>query len=220
MPLFHQSNAKKISFYLITLFFVLAIINIVIFLKLYNQLREYNKINHPRIFKVNIHIMYFANFVLSPFIFMICTENFFCTPVYDENISYKFIKDYKDDCRNYLNILIIIIQFLLFIWNIILNVIFSTLTAKPLCFTSSLIVAKLNEIKFNLAFFPLFQMILVTDYYLPFKICTILRIFARGIYVIFYINLILHEPKNFYTNFNIRYALYLIYSMNFFSCII
>ena len=220
LPLFHQSNAKKISFYLITLFFVLAIINIVIFLKLYNQLREYNKINHPRIFKVNIHIMYFANFVLSPFIFMICTENFFCTPVYDENISYKFIKDYKDDCRNYLNILIIIIQFLLFIWNIILNVIFSTLTAKPLCFTSSLIVAKLNEIKFNLAFFPLFQMILVTDYYLPFKICTILRIFARGIYVIFYINLILHEPKNFYTNFNIRYALYLIYSMNFFSCII
>ena len=104
LPLFHQSNAKKISFYLISLFFVLAIINIVIFLKLYNQLREYNKINHPRIFKVNIHIMYFANFVLSPFIFMICTENFFCTPVYDENISYKFIKDYKDDCRNYLNI--------------------------------------------------------------------------------------------------------------------
>ena len=220
LPLFHQSKAKRISFYLISLFFVLAIINIIIFVKLYKQLREYNKINHPKIFQINIHIMYFVNFVISPFIFMICTENFFCTPVYDENMSYKLIKDYIDDCRNYTNVLTIIMQFLLFIWNIILNVFFSALTAKPLCFTSSFVVTKLNEIKLNLAFFPLFQMILVTDYYLPFKVCTYIRIFSRGIYVIIYVNHILHESKNFYTNFKIRYYLLIIYSMNFFSCII
>ena len=220
LPLIHQSNAKQFSFYLVLMFFILAIINIIIFLKLYYQYKEYGKLIHPKIAEINIQIIYIVNFIISPFIFMICTENFFCTPIYDNESSYKLIIDYKDDCRDYKNIIIIIMQIFLFIWNIILNILFSCLTAKPLCFTSSFIIAKLNEIKFKLAFFPLFQIILVFDYYLPLKICTIIRIIARIIYIIFFIKLIFNEPKNFYTDFNIRFILLVIYSMNFISCMI
>jgi hypothetical protein len=220
LPLIHQSNAKQFSFYLVLMFFILAIINIIIFLKLYYQYKEYGKLIHPKIAEINIQIIYIVNFIISPFIFMICTENFFCTPIYDNESSYKLIVDYKDDCRDYKNIIIIIMQIFLFIWNIILNILFSCLTAKPLCFTSSFIIAKLNEIKFKLAFFPLFQIILVFDYYLPLKICTIIRIIARIIYIIFFIKLIFNEPKNFYTDFNIRFILLVIYSMNFISCMI
>ena len=220
LPLIHQSNAKNIAFYLVCIFFIIAIINIIIFFKLYSQLKEYGKLIHPKLAEVNIQIMYFINFIFSPFIFMISTENYFCTPIYDKESSYKLIKGYEDDCRDYKNIIIIIIQTFLFIWNIILNIIFSCLTAKPLCFTSSFVVSKLNEIKVKLAFFPLYQIVLVFDYYLPFKICTFIRIFARGIYIIFFINLIIHESKNFYTDFNIRFILLVIYSMNFISCII
>ena len=220
LPLIHQSNAKNIAFYLVCIFFIIAIINIIIFFKLYSQLKEYGKLIHPNLAEVNIQTMYFINFIFSPFIFMISTENYFCTPIYDKESSYKLIKGYEDDCRDYKNIIIIIIQTFLFIWNIILNIIFSCLTAKPLCFTSSFVVSKLNEIKVKLAFFPLYQIVLVFDYYLPFKICTFIRIFARGIYNIFFINLIIHESKNFYTDFNIRFILLVIYSMNFISCII
>ena len=220
LPLLHQSNAKKISFYLVLVFFILSIINLLIFLKLYNEIKQYNKTIHSNIFYINIKIIYLMNFVISPFIFMICSENFFCTPIYDVNISYKLIKTYKDDCRDFKNIFIIIIQTIILIWNFFLNIIFSILVAKPVCISSSFIVTKLNELKFKLVFFPLFQIILVFDYYLSFKICVGIKIIIRIIYIIFYIKFIFIESKNFYINWNLRLISLFIYSMNFFSCII
>ena len=220
LPLLHQSNAKKISFYLVLVFFILSIVNLLIFLKLYNEIKQYNKTIHSNIFYINIKIIYLMNFVISPFIFMICSENFFCTPIYDVNISYKLIKTYKDDCRDFKNIFIIIIQTIILIWNFFLNIIFSILVAKPVCISSSFIVTKLNELKFKLVFFPLFQIILVFDYYLSFKICVGIKIIIRIIYIIFYIKFIFIEPKNFYINWNLRLISLFIYSMNFFSCII
>ena len=168
----------------------MSIVNLLIFLKLYNEIKQYNKTIHSNIFYINIKIIYLMNFVISPFIFMICSENFFCTPIYDVNISYKLIKTYKDDCRDFKNIFIIIIQTIILIWNFFLNIIFSILVAKPVCISSSFIVTKLNELKFKLVFFPLFQIILVFDYYLSFKICVGIKIIIRIIYIIFYIKFI------------------------------
>ena len=54
LPLLHQSNAKKISFYLVLVFFILSIVNLLIFLKLYNEIKQYNKTIHSNIFYINI----------------------------------------------------------------------------------------------------------------------------------------------------------------------
>ena len=128
---------------------------------------------------------------------MFCVENYFCDPIYDENVSYKLIKNVKKDCINPQNIVIMIIQSILFIYLFILNIIFTCITAKPCCFTSSFIITKLNEIKYKLVFFPLFQSILVIDYYLPLKICILIKGVIRGIYIIYFLYFIFNESKIF-----------------------
>ena len=68
-----------------------------------------------------------------------------------------------------------------------INIVFSCINSIPYCITSSIIITKLNEIKFKLFLFPLIQSILVLDYYLPLKICVMIKCIIRfvGIWIEF-----------------------------------
>ena len=220
LPIIHKKNVKNISLGIILTLFIYSIFNIFIFLKFFKQIKDYNKVSHRKFFKYGIQIIYIINFIFAPYNFMFCVENYFCDPIYDENVSYKLIKNVKKDCINPQNIVIMIIQSILFIYLFILNIIFTCITAKPCCFTSSFIITKLNEIKYKLVFFPLFQSILVIDYYLPLKICVLIKCSIRGLYMWYYIKFMTRETKNFYTNNLFRLSIIFIDSMCFFSCII
>ena len=220
LPLIHKTHAHYFSTGLIIFLFIFSLINIFLFFKFYRQIKEFHKITKPKFFKYTIQIIFWINFVFAPFNFMFCAENFFCTPVYDETSNYKLIKSYRNDCRNFSNIFLMIIQFILLFYLIIVNTIFSILISKPCCLSSSLIITKLNEIKFKLAFFPFFQSFLVLDYHLPLKICVLIKSLIRALYIWYYISFISSETKNFFTNFNYRISIVFIDSMCFFSCII
>ena len=220
LPLIHKTNAQLFSLGFILILFIYSIINIIIYVKFYKQLIDFNKISNPLFFKFGIKIMYFINFIFSPYIFMFCVENYFCEPIYDETVNYKLIKAHNNNCRDIKNILILIIQSYLILYCSLLNILFSCITPKPCSLSSSLIITKLNEIKFKLVYFPFFQIILVFDYYLPLKICVIIKGVVRMLYIYYFFNLILNENKNFYTNFYFRLSILYIDSMCFFSCII
>ena len=220
LPFIHKKNAQKISIVIISILFIYSIINIFIYLNFYKQIKEFNKISNKKIFKYGIQIMFWVNFIFAPYNFMFCTVNYFCPPIYEENESYKLIKKFNNNCRDIGNILIMIIQSILIIYLFIINIFFSSVTAKPCCITSSLITTKLNEIKFKLAFFPFFQTILVLDYYLPLNICVIIKGIVRALYVWYYISFILREANNYFTNLTYRLTIIFIDSMCFFSCII
>ena len=220
LPLIHKTNAQTISLIIVLFLFIYSIINIMIYFKFYNQIKELNKIAYPKYFKIYVQIMFFIHFVLAPYNFMFCIENYFCSPIYDESVNYKLITKYNNDCINLKSILIMIIQSILIIYFSIINILFSCIIAKPCFITSSTIITKLNEIKLKLAFFPLFQIILVLDYYLPLKICIMIKCIIRAIYVWYYIYFFNTELTNFFTNFRFRSIIFFIDSMCFFSCII
>ncbi len=190
---------------------------IVIFFK---QLKDFNKVSNPSLFKFTIKTMFFLNFIFSPYAFMICFENYFCDPIYDNNVSYKLIKKINNDCRDFGNYIIMIIQTIIIIYLLIVNFYFTYIISKPCSLTSSIITSKLNQIHLKLSLFPLFQAILVIDYYIPFKICVVIKSITRLLYICYYIIFFLDELKNFYTNFHFRLFILFIESMCFFSCII
>jgi len=220
LPLIHKTNAQTISLIMVIILFIYSIINILVYLKYYKQIKELNKISHPKYFQIFVQIMFIINFVLAPYNFMFCIENYFCYPIYDESVNYKLISKYNNNCINLKTILIMIIQSILIIYLFILNILFSCIIAKPCFITSSTIITKLNEIKLKLAFFPLFQIFLVFDYYLPLKICIIIKCFIRAIYIWYYIYFFNTELKNFFTSFKFRIVIFFIDSMCFFSCLI
>ena len=220
IPLMHKSNPQNISIVVVLFLFIYSILNIISLLKYCKELKEINKVSNPKMFKVIIQVMFWIQFIFAPYNFMFCTENFFCPPIYDENESYKLIKKFNNNCRDTGNILIMIIQSILIIYLFIINIFFSSITAKPCCITSSLITTKLNEIKFKLAFFPFFQTILVLDYYLPLKMCVLIKSIIRAFYIWYYISFILSEVNNYFTNLTYRLTIIFIDSMCFFSCII
>ena len=187
LPFIHKINAQIFSLVIVIILFIYSIINIVIYYHFFKQIKEFNKISYPKYFKIYVQIMFFINFILAPYNFMFCVENYFCSPIYDENVNYKLITKYNDNCINLKTILIMIIQSILIIYFVIINILFSCIIAKPCFITSSTIITKLNEIKLKLAFFPLFQIFLVFDYYLPLKICIIIKCFIRAIYIWYYI---------------------------------
>ena len=112
-----------------------------------------------------------------------------------------------------------LVQTILIIYLFIINIIFLYLTAIPCCFTSSLIVTKLKEVKFKLAFFPFFQSLLVCDYYLPLKICVFIKGTIRIIFFFYYLFFISSDSKIFFTNFFLQILLFF-YIQYFFSFII
>ena len=220
LPIIHKLNSQNIALFFILFLFISSIINIIIYFRFYNQIKEYNRISNPKFFKIIVQIMFWVNFVFSPYNFMFCFENYFCKPIYDEKVDYKLIKNINNDCRNTYNYIIMLVQTILIIYLFIINIIFIYLTAIPCCFTSSLIVTKLKEVKFKLAFFPFFQSLLVCDYYLPLKICVFIKGTVRIIYIFYYIFVISSDSKNFFTNFFFRNTVIFLDSMCFFSCII
>ena len=220
LPLIHKINAKNISLIIVLLLFIYSIINSIVYIRFLKQIKEINSITHPKFFKYGIKLMFWINFLFAPYIFMFCVENYFCDPIYDENVNYKLIKSINNNCRGFKNYFIMFIQSILIIYLFIINVLFSIVIAKPCSLTSSLIITKLNEVKFKLAFFPLFQTILVFDYYLPLKICVIIKSIIRALYIGYYLFLINNETKNFYTNYYFRIIILYIDSICFFSCLI
>ena len=220
LPLIHKSNAQKISLGIVIFLFIFSLISIIFLFKLYKQYQKFHKITNPISYKIKLQIMYWINFIFSPYNFMYCFENFFCTPNYDNNVNYKLIKTYNNECRNFSNIFTIIFQIILIVYLFIINIFFSFIIAKPCCFTSSLIITKLNEIKFKLAFFPFFQSIIVLDFYLPLKICVLIKSIIRAFYIWYYISFISFEIKNYFTNFYYRLSIIFIDTMCFISCII
>jgi hypothetical protein len=89
--------------FFILFLFISSIINIIIYFRFYNQIKEYNRISNPKFFKIIVQIMFWVNFVFSPYNFMFCFENYFCKPIYDEKVDYKLIKNINNDCRNTYN---------------------------------------------------------------------------------------------------------------------
>ena len=220
LPIIHTINSRNLILIIVLVLFIYSIINIIIIMKYFKQIKEFNKVSNSKLFKILIQIMFWINFIFAPYNFMFCVENYFCSPIYDENVSYKLIKKSKNDCRNLQNIIIMIIQSILIIYIFLLNIFFSCIIAKPCCLTSSFIVTKLNEAKFKLFVLPLFQAVLVFDYYLPLKICIIIKGVIRGIYIWYYLYFIVNESKNFYTCYTFRLIILFIDSICFFSCII
>ena len=220
LPIIHKFNAKNITSILVIIIFFYIIINIIIFFKFFKQLKDFNKVSNPSFFEFSIKTMFFLNFIISPYTFMICFENYFCDPIYDNNVSYKLIKKINNDCRDFGNYIIMIIQTIIIIYLLIVNFYFTYIISKPCSLTSSIMITKLNKIQLKLSLFPLFQAILVFDYYIPFKICVLIKSIVRLLFICYYIIFLLGELKNFYTNFNFRLFILFIDSMCFFSCII
>ena len=110
LPLIHKSNAQKISLGIVIFLFIFSLISIIFLFKLYKQYQKFHKITNPISYKIKLQIMYWINFIFSPYNFMYCFENFFCTPNYDNNVNYKLIKTYNNECRNFSNIFTIIFQ--------------------------------------------------------------------------------------------------------------
>ena len=219
LPIIHTINSQNITLIIILVLFIYSIINIFIIIKYFKQIKEFNKISNSKLFKFLIQMMYWVNYIFAPYNFMICVENYFCSPIYDENVSYKLIKKSNNNCRNLKNIIIMIIQSILIIYIFLLNIFFSCIISKPCCLTSSIIVTKLNEVKLQLFVLPLFQAVLVFDYYLPLKICILIKGVIRGIYIIYFLYFIFNESKNFYTCYKFRLITLFIDSMCFVSCI-
>ena len=220
LPIIHKFNAKNIASILVIITFFYIILNIIMIVKFFKQLKDFNKVSNPSLFKFTIKTMFFLNFIFSPYAFMICFENYFCNPIYDNNVNYKLIKNFNNDCRDFGNYMIMIIQTIIIIYLLIINFYFTYIISKPCSLTSSIITSKLNQIHLKLSLFPLFQAILVIDYYIPFKICVVIKSITRLLYICYYIIFFLDELKNFYTNFHFRLFILFIESMCFFSCII
>ena len=220
LPIIHTFNSRLLALIIVLVIFIYSIINTTLIMKYFKQIKEFNKISNSKLFKFLIQIMFWVNYIFAPYNFMFCFENYFCYPIYDENVNYKLIKKYNNDCRNLKNIIIMIIQSILIIYILIINIVFSCIVAKPCYLTSSFIITRLNEFKFKLFVLPLFQAILVFDYYLPLKICIIIKGVIRGIYIWYYLYFIFNESKNFYTCYKFRLIVLFIDSMCFFSCII
>ena len=180
LPIIHKFNAKNITSILVIIIFFYIIINIIIFFKFFKQLKDLNKVSNPSFFEFSIKTMFFLNFIISPYTFMICFENYFCDPIYDNNVSYKLIKKINNDCRDFGNYIIMIIQTIIIIYLLIVNFYFTYIISKPCSLTSSIMITKLNKIQLKLSLFPLFQAILVFDYYIPFKICVLIKSIVNG----------------------------------------
>ena len=220
LPIIHKFNAKNIASILVIIIFFFIILSLIIIIKFSKQLKNYNKVSNPSLFKFTIQTIFFLNFIISPYIFMICFENYFCNPIYENNVNYKLIKHFNNDCRDFGNYIIIIIQSIIIIYLLIINFYFTYIISKPCSLTTSIMVIKLNKIQLKLSLFPFFQGILVLDYYVPFKICVLIKSITRLLYICYYISFFLEELNNFYTNSNFRLFLLFIDSMCFFSCII
>ena len=77
LPLIHKTNAQTISLIMVIILFKYSIIYILIYLKYYNQIKELNKISHPKYFQIFVQIMFIINFILVPYNLMFCIENYF-----------------------------------------------------------------------------------------------------------------------------------------------
>ena len=109
LPIIHKFNAKNIASILVIIIFFFIILSLIIIIKFSKQLKNYNKVSNPSLFKFTIQTIFFLNFIISPYIFMICFENYFCNPIYENNVNYKLIKHFNNECRYFGNYIIIII---------------------------------------------------------------------------------------------------------------
>ena len=219
-PLIQKGNSHKISEYAVYVIFFITLLSFFIILYYIKKIKRFGISFHSRFLKYVIKIQFWLNFILSPYVFMLCFDNFFCNVEYDKEVEYKLIKKYKDDCRNIENIIIVFFSAILFIFNIISNIFFSILISIPISYTTNIIVAKLKELKIQLSLFPIFQAFLLFDYHLPLKYTIMIKSFIRLIFIIYYIILFLTEIKSFYTNSKVFIFTLFVYSMCFISCII
>ena len=219
-PIIQKGNAHKITEYSVIVIFFITLLSFFIIIYFLKKIKKFGISFHSNFLKFVIKVQFWLNFILSPYVFMLCFDNFFCSAEFDEEIDYKLIKNYKEDCRNIENIIIIFLSVILFIYNLISNIFFSILISYPISYTTNIIVAKLKEFKIQLSLFPIFQAILIFDYYLPLKYSIMIKSFIRLIYIIYFIILFLTEIKSFYTNSVVFTSTLFVYSMCFISCII
>ena len=63
LPIIHKLNSQNIALFFILFLFISSIINIIIYFRFYNQIKEYNRISNPKFFKIIVQIMFWRKFL-------------------------------------------------------------------------------------------------------------------------------------------------------------
>ena len=166
---FHSNNDKKASYVATAVIIIISFVLFALMYIIYREMKAFDKLSHKQYFKIICVIMYFFNFFFVQYIFMLIANNTVCSPIYDSNKTYKYIKDYKDDCRTMGNIVIIIVQIPFFIYLIVISFVFLLIISEPFSNTKNVIVTQLGRVNIDLIFYPIMQGIVSFEYVFPFK---------------------------------------------------
>ena len=217
---FNSNNDKNASYVAIAVIIIISLVLFALMYILYREMKAFDKLSHKQYFKNVCVIMYFFNFFLVQYIFMLIANNSVCSAIYDSNKTYKYIKEYKDDCRTIGNIVIIIVQIPFFIYLIVVSFVFLLIISEPFSNTKNVIVTQLGRVNIDLIFYPIMQAIVSFEYVFPFNTMIVIKIIFRSMYMLYYLRVLFQVPKMFFSSPGFRTLINFIYTMCFVSSLI
>lgn len=220
MPIIDPVKHKITNQIIMGIYGLISVFTLISFIAFLKHFKEQKKIIYKKFFIFVCYVTFIFNFILAQYFYSAISASFLCNPVYDNTKSYTYIMRYEDNCRTVVNILIMIIQLIIFAYFLMISIFILIIISEPFAYTNNYIVTSINNVKKELIIFPLLQGFLVIEYIIPFKTCIFIKGILRGLYIVWFISYWYTEPKMFYSNEKFENVINFVYSVCFVSCII